>query len=1350
MNRLLLFIVFIVSSLVCGHASTNLASNYRFRTFSPKGGFYYDGVIDITQDNEGFIWIILNYDLLRFDGHEYKKYSSFFQKKDTTDICHFHSLAKDTAGCLHIMTDHGIYKRDKRTDAFQYIMPSTSLTHLGIDRKNRVWSISGNQLYRVDLEEKRIIPCLYEGKETRSISKLCYNEKEIFFCSRYNRIYHYSYDNSNEIALFHLLPHDHTIADIAVRGKYLYVLTKEHGIIRIDTGTKEVTKTFALKELNKNIPVKTFLIDKNDNAWIGTQRGLYVLDTKTEACRLYLHSKADPFSLPNNSIWTLFCDNHENIWTGHYAGGLCYVNLNDRLQTKTYTPTGSDLNHELVSSFAEDSTTLYIGTEGGGVNCLDKQKGSFSFLKQEKSDNSLSYNNVKSLALDKRGRLWIAMYRGGLDCYEPAGKRFRHFRHNPKDSCSLYVNDLRKVVLEGDSGLWTAYQTNQAVLSFFSFNNEKFTHYRLGEGGYVFDLQKDNAGHLYALTRTQLYRLNIADGKSEKIGNSKIPNGQTCCIDPSGRVWIGTIGHGLICYNPADETFTSHPDILSHGASAIYSIFSDTTHFLWMGTDNGAFRLDMEANTYQRFDESDGFQGAVYYPLASLKNDNGQYYFGGTNGFTIFTSKKIEPNPEKPRVRISEFYIDNQPAVAAFREKGKPEMVLNYDQANFGFKFSSDNYLSPDKNKFKYRLRGYDNHWITTNATNRTVMYSKVPAGSYHLEILAANNDGVWSDTPTIIKITRRPAPWAGLPAYLLYTAIVLSIATVFFYHWNEKRKLRMQLYINTLEQQKKEELHQSQLRFFTNISHDFKTPLSLILAVTDNLKQEGVKEYYRILYNNAHRLLNLVNELMDFRTIENNKMKLHVEKADVNQLVKDLAADFNDYAGKRSITFRTGCDAQLPARLAIDKQIIEKVVMNLLNNAFKYTGEGGSISIETYANPQRFTSQYAYSHHVAGKETAEEEFLLVVRDTGVGISKESIKEVFERFYTVNSVNLHQHLGTGIGLALVKSLVLLHKGRISIFSEREKGTDMLVYFPANASVYSPAEMQKVTPSGTESPRQVIETKALPKMELPESETATSSRKRILIVEDNDDLRVLLSGFLSLHYDTLEAKDGMEAAELLKEKETDLILSDIMMPRKDGITLCRELKADISTSHIPLILLTAKSGPEAHLEGSSAGADLYFAKPVDFNLLLQSIHNIFRHQCHLREYYAKHYYAESADLSGNKQDADFLKKLTGIIDKNIEGDNIDVNYVAAELCMSRSKLYSKLKALTGKSIVEFILNYRMRKAATLIVEQDIPLYQVMELVGIRSQSYFVNAFKKEFGETPSAFKAKQKADSTETN
>lgn len=1323
-------------------SATVAAENYKFRTLSPDGGFYYDGVKAIEQDKDGFIWVMMDYELYRFDGYHYKKYYPYFAAMAPTKRWIFNNMASDSSGYLYVNTDNGLYRYERTSDRFERIFDVVS--HVKVDKADNLWIRYQNRWHLLDANTGQLNTPLYDGESPDfSNTAFCMHNKDLYtFINR--KIYRFNYAE-NAFVLCLTLPKSGS-GNIRFAQTYmgkLWVYIDRDGLYKIDLSS------FKIEEHSEPFPeydsnsLREFYIDKKGMIWFGTIDGLYILDPSTRKMTQYKHSRTDPFSLPNNSIWEIYEDRQSNVWIGTYSGILCYVNVNENSAFKTYHTQNSGLNYAPVSAFAEDRDYLWIGTEGGGVNRMNKMTGEFSSFTGK---NSVTSNNVKSLVIDVRQNAWISTFRGGLDLYDARLNKVANYMHSKADSTSLLVNNVRKTILEGDSGMWVAYQYPMPKISYFSYRSKSFTHISLDSTrnyDYLFDILRQGEKTLWAISNEALYRMDIHSQEVEKI----IPNDSTYlglftfCLDDSGNIWIGTIGNGLIKFDTNTSSFISLKDVLQREVYSIYSICYDDGN-VWMGTDDGLFCYNIARNSLMNFDKRENTQGQVYYPLASMKGKDGLLYFGGTNGFTVIDPTKISYNSYKPKAIISDFFIDHKPVHPNYViSDSLKTVVLDYDQVNFGFQFSSDNYHIPEKNRFRYRLKGYTDSWITTNAQQRMIMYSKVPAGTYYFEVYAANNDGLWSEKPTVIKVIRRTAPWFSLPAYILYLLTVMAIAYLIYRHFSEKKKLKMLLYQENIERDKKEQIHQAQLRFFTNISHDFRTPLSLILAALDKLRREGLKEYYyRILNGNVQRLLNLVNELMDFRTVENGMMKLELQSLDVNRFVKEIADDFIDYARQRNIDFQIKCDENLPSDIFVDKNIVEKIVMNLLNNAFKYTPDKGSILVETRCGKD-FTSQYKNSHVVG--ESGDNVFSIIVSDTGVGISRDSISSVFERFYKVNTVNADSHLGTGIGLALVKSLVLLHKGNISIYSEREMGTDMIVSLPLDSSLFDEADFMKQKETMPEGTQSATEEAAPTDIKDMEDEYVSSNKKKILIVEDNDDLRILIAESLSDEFQVLQAGDGIEALKLMEDVDFDLVISDIMMPHKDGVSLCHDIKNNVETSHIPVILLTAKTSLESKIEGVDSGADLYFEKPIDFTYLKLSIQNVFRNQQQLKEHYAKNYYADSSELSTNEQDSKFLKQLIAFIDANMDQSQMDVNLIAEELLMSRSKLYTKVKSLTGKSVVEFVLNCRLRKAAKLIIEENMTMREVMMQIGIESQAYFTNSFKKVFGETPTSFAAKHK-------
>lgn len=1360
----------------CANAEAR-GGEYVFRQFSPQGGFYYDGVKSIRQDGDQLIWAVMDNDVYRLDGYTYKRYYPQFKELGLAGEWEFRNLATNSHGELFVSTNNGIFRYNKLSDRFELHIDS-AVQFLYFDGLDNMWvrQSDGTLCTWNEQDQEWTVP-LRDGKPFKGFFSLTSHNQELYISNTYGKIFRYDYAENSLNLLFSFNDNNYLIQKIVISGKYIWALVRDRGLYKIGLVNSEVVDRidfFSYENRKYKTDTKTFVIDNNNMIWLGAQQGMFIIDPQSKEYTLYRHNPNDALSLVNNSVWEIAKDSQNNLWIGTFGGGLSYVDINERAKFKTYLPLHNGLNYNVVSGFAENDKTVWVATEGAGINVIDKATGRFSYLGMQpnmtmdaytqqasgaRAANSLSSNNIKSIVVDEDQSLWIATFKGGLNHYNQLTQKVECFLSNTKDKNSLRYNDMRKIVLEPGLGLWVAYQAEETAISFFDLKTRNFTHYKIdNKNQYIFDIYRQNGEKLWILTHESLYLFNTKSKETQTISlpQGQNLNGQSMCSDSDQNLWIGTVGNGLLRYDHSKGSFTSINEILKFNVSTIFSISTDQAGDLWLGTDNGLFKYDVSENRFFYFSGKDGVQGRVFSPLASMQGKNGKLYIGGTNGFTVVNTEEIVINTFKPRVTITDFLIDNtvvDPSTIGLQSAentNKYTIDLSSDQSNFGFRFTSNSYLSPEKNRFRYRLRGLDDRWVEVDASQRVVQYYKIPAGRYTFEVMATNNDSEWAEVITTVDITCRPPFMLSIWAFMIYAIILSCVGYLIFRYYMQHKKLRMQIYLDGLEGENKEKIHQSQLRFFTNISHDFRTPLSLILAAVERMRQEGLKDYYyRILNGNAQRLLNLVNELMDFRTVENGKMDLKVQKVDLRRFIEDISASFTDFAAEHSIDLIIAYDPKLEKTYIIDPKVVEKIVVNLVNNALKYTQNGGNVKVEIYAQSDNFRSKYTNNFTVKSDTALEKSFAIVVSDNGVGISKESIGSVFERFYKVKTNNTKAHLGTGVGLALVKSLVVLHKGEISIHSEREVGTDMVVSLSALGSAYRDVEFladdfqtahdEKGSINIEKEPSQMVDDHL--------SGLMSSVKKRILLAEDNDDLRGLIAGFLSQNYDVEQASDGVQASQILARTEIDLILSDIMMPCKDGVELCEEVKHNIATSHIPFVMLTAKIGQQHQLEGASSGADLYLEKPIDLNLLLVSLHNIFSHQQSIKAHYAKNYYAESSELATNDADSKFLHKFISYIDANIDKMDLDVSTIASEFGMSRSKLYTKIKALTDKSIVEFILNYKLRLVAKLIIENNISIVEAMDHIGIESQSYFTRVFKKEFGLTPAAFAAEHKKSRT---
>ena len=755
-SRYLLFFLILIYII----SPCTATGDYKFRTMSPSGGFYYDGIKAIEQDKEGFIWTMMDYELYRFDGYHYKKYYPYFASMAPTKRWIFNNMASDLLGYLYVNTNNGVYRYDRNSDQFEKIYDPVS--HIKVDKANNVWIRIKEKWSILNTQTGELNTPNYDGKAAGGVNTaFCiYNNDLYTFIGQ--KVYRFNYAKNEFVFCLTLPDSDGNIRFAQAYMGKLWIFVNNSGLYKIDMSTFKIEDHYTLLTDYEGNSLRTFYIDKKGYIWFGTIDGIYIFDPTDGKLSHNKHSRTDPFSLPNNSIWEISEDRQGNIWIGTYSGTLCYVNIDENNAFKTYHPQNSGLNHTPVSAFAEDQQYLWVGTEGGGINRMNKATGEFSYIT---SANSITSNNIKSLITDAGHNLWISTFMGGLDLYNVGRQKVTNFKHTKGAPHSLLVNDVRKTILEGDSGMWVAYQYQKAEVSYFSFREESFTHFSLdsiSNNSYLFDILRQGEKTLWAISNETLYRLDIDKHVIEKM----IPNDSTYlglftfCLDDSGNIWIGTIGNGLIKFDTNTSRFISLKDVLQQSVYSIYSICYDDGN-IWMGTDDGLYCYNIVGNRLMNFDKREDTQGQVYYPLACMKGMDGLIYFGGTNGFTVIDPKKISYNSYKPRAIISDFFIDHTSTHPHYLfDNSLHEIILEYDQTNFGFQFSSDNYHIPEKNRFKYRLRKYDDHWITTNAQNRIAMYSKVPAGTYYFEVYAANNDGVWSDTPTVIKVIRKTAPW--------------------------------------------------------------------------------------------------------------------------------------------------------------------------------------------------------------------------------------------------------------------------------------------------------------------------------------------------------------------------------------------------------------------------------------------------------------------------------------------------------------------------------------------------------------------------------------------------------------
>ena len=1344
--------------LACVYAGDG--REYKFRTMSPSGGLGYDGVKSIIQDRNGFIWIVTADELFHFDGFNYKRYSKRMAvRNEFSSSVYFQSVFSDSKRRLYLATSQGVFLYNEDSDMFERVYGG-AVTRIYEDGSGSLW-FTGDELglYNPETGDYTHFDMM-DSESTYMNSVLCSapGGRDIYIGTDWGKIFCIK-GRDREIDVVYAFPERTRIAAARFVGDRLWVLSETKGLFVLNVREKRIEKRydFLLQEAENKVPAKCLYVDNQGRMWIGTQQGLYLFDPEREVYRLFTRDVKEPFSLVNNSVWTIAGDEQGNLWIGTYSGGISYLALNETTGFDTQTLDQYGFTPRPISAFVRQGDRLWLGTEGGGLYYYDRDRGIVHAYSHRSGSNSLSYDYVKTLLADGSGNLWIGMYRGGIDCLDTRSGVFRNYNSNSSDRRVL-SNEISKVVAEADSGMWVVYQVSGTMLTYFPFGGERSNHYFLGnenigyENKRIIDVCRSKDGYLWLASYDDIFRFDIRRRKSETVPVSRDGSYNIRSLffdDRRGSLWIGTQNKGLVEYCVATGKCTVYDAILKFGLITINSISADSKGNLWLGSNSGLFRFDKSEHSFLRYDNNDAIQGLVFYPHAVYSDTKGEIYFGGTEGFTCIEPGRVHINGFRSRVLIADFQLNNESVfngssfckVVSQLSKGE-RVELSHNQNNVSIELSSTNYVLPLKNRYRYRLKGYNDEWVEVDVSRRYISYPKLPAGKYVFEAMASNNDGVWGE-PRSVTFVVKAAPWASWWAYAFYACLFLL--ALYLYNRNRLRNHRLEneIYLAACRKRDQEESHQARLRFFTNITHDFKTPLTMILGTIDSMEEDELRipeGYMQALKSNSTRLLKLVNEVIDFRMVEKGMMSVKLGRGDLNALVHSCASELREYAIKKEIVFRIMASASVPEGLLFDYQMVEKIVLNLLDNAVKYTSAGGRVCLETYSDVCRFETEYAVSHTEGELVVGRHYFGFVVKDTGIGISADSISKVFDRFYRVDDEDGEEHLGSGIGLALVRSLVLLHGGFVTISSERGKGTDIVVGLPLKEGDENctPVQAEAVTEEiilPVPASAGVVSDFAL--------DYAVSDKRTLLLVEDNEDLRAMIEHRLSPYFTVVPAGNGREALGVLESREADLILSDWMMPLMDGVELCREVKGSERWSHIPFVLMTVRSGAENRLEGCTSGAEAYVEKPLDFKLLVGTLNNLLALREGFRRHYAENYFIDTGERVKNKAGNDFMERLTGILRREIASRDVNIEDIAREMMMSRRKLFSLVKANTGKSVVEFIRSYKMRYAARLMVEENLAIKEIPQLVGIESASYFTKAFKAEFGDTPSAFLAKMR-------
>lgn len=1048
--------------------------------------------------------------------------------------------------------------------------------------------------------------------------------------------------------------------------------------------------------------------------WLATwNNGIYRINQFSNEFKNVKNLSNAKNSLNGNYIHCLLVDSKNNFWIGCAQGGLYKTKMNSQKVFKNFehyffdTDNPKSLSGNTINAIYEDlNQVLWVGTSDG-LNRYDENSKSFTRFQNKPNDSTtISSNAVEAIFEDSYGTFWIGT-RDGLNIMDRKTGHFTRIMPDKNNFGAILNHTIRRIFEDSRGELWFG----GYFLERYKRSDNTFIHY-FADSMLVKDFEKTGI-------------LNIVE-------------------DDSANLWISTKRGGLLKYNRLTKRFTTFTTGNGLPSNTINAIEIDDRGYIWVSSNQGLSRISPIDYTIENFDEADGLLSLEFIDKSSFKDKDGWLYFGTRNGFNFFQPDSLKENTFGPPVYITAIYVAGKQKYFERPLFEKSNIELKYNENDISFGFVALNYVNPEKNQYSYKLEGYDNDWNYVG-NRRTAYYTNLSPGEYNFRVIASNNEGFWNDEGASLIVGINPPFWKTWWAYLSYFLLFFGLLYLLRRYELNRLHLKQGLEIKKVEAEKLEELTAEKNKFFSNISHEFRTPLTLILGPLDkilsNIKSSPLKEDLIIIRRNSLRLQVLINQILNLSKLESGKMKLYARPLNIVQLTRTLIQPFQSYIGKKGIKLDFQADAEEHI-VYIDSLKFEKIINNLLSNAIKYTEDSGKIKVTIDA-----TYLYAFEEK---KEISG--ILLKICDTGIGIRKERLPFVFDRFYQVDEEQLKTRLGTGIGLALAKELVELHHGKITVDSDPGMGTTFSIFIPKGKEHLSEEEIIKSKNhviENTDDPLNIevmIEDTFNRLSASNNNQPAHSELPLILIVEDNEDMRTYIKSYLASDYNIIEATNGREGAEKAIELVPDLIVSDLMMPFVDGNEMTIQLKNDERTSHIPIILLTAKVSMESKLEGLETGADDFLTKPFDANELLIRIKNLIEQRKKLRMLLSQHIgdtvqtkiIKESSNKTMSKMDEQFLEKTKKIIEQHMADTDFSVELFARKMGMSRVQLHRKLTSLTDNTASDLIRNIRLNKAAELLKEGNLNITQISYEVGISTISYFSKIFKDKYGVSPSEF------------
>jgi len=1323
----------------------NFRRERAFIHYTNNEGLPHSFVRDIIQDEHGFMWFTTQIGVCRFDGYRFRDYEVRKADGEPANLSQCYLFRNSRTGQIYLITsENRIFEYVEDQALFQecYHLPSSSerIRSLEYAEAGGYWFCQDGQVFHLDEDFSSVsqintyfpftVPalknanCRFVVERNDLLYVLLHEGRLVEINPRNKKVKTWDLPSSftfNFTTLF------------VDRSGNAWIGSADAGLLSVNTNNGTIAHFSEDAAPPLKVPsnfIRVVAQDRGGNVWFGSENGLCVWNVGLQNLEIYQYDIHNPEGINANAIYAIYCDRVGDVWVGTYFGG---INLHStRKEFFNFFRGGVGdfyMSGDQVRGITEDEDgNIYVGLEGEGFNKIDIRTGKIEKFQHIPGKNSLSYDNVHTLLFGPDEKLYIGTYTGGLNIYDRDRKHFRVVNQQntpslPSDNiyCLLELGD--SILIGTDRGL-IIYRVSQD--SFIPFHKEVL------DNKYVTGICRSDR-EVWISTLHELYCYQILADKLHRFDKlEKSTSISFLTADSSRNIWMGDFHEGLSIYWRELDAVHRYTPSNGFPAEITYGMIPGKEGYYWISTNRGLVKFSPATGNSVVYDRRSGLPFSQFNFGTFYKSSANDIFFGSINGLVYFNEEQYYLAKKPESVLFTDFELFNESVDPKYSSiLSKPihltkSIPLKYEQNAFTIRYSALNYTHPGRVQYAYYLEGFDSDWNLAGNEDKA-SYTNLSPGKYTFHIKASYDNSEWTESASSLEIVVAPPFYLSKLAITIYVILVLMALALFYLVSIKIEKSKSQAALERKEKENLAKLNQLKLDFFTNVSHDLRTPLTLIIGPLSELVrlphlEQTVKDRLSQIHNNAQRLLGLINQLMEFRRIDNNCEKLQVRQNNIIQFAEEIRMAFESLAEKRRIHFDFFCRAPIKKGY-FDSHKVERILFNLLSNAFKFTHDGGNVSFELVTVQKKSTSGLEGRH-----------LEIRIRDNGRGISEDQLHRIFERFVKGNYHDRYSN-GSGIGLAFVKSLVQLHKGTISVDSREGKGTEFVVELPIEEAHYAASER-------TDAHKQYLSqignwTKEIQVMvpPMPKKNTGMEERPEVMIVDDDPALLTFLQESLEEHFRVRIAADGLEALAAIQKVKPDLVISDVMMPELDGLKLTRHLKKNVETSHIPIVLLTARSETVHRDEGLTAGADFYVEKPFYPHLLIKHVQNILATRSRLIKLFKKNIDLEPEDITFSQTDQQFIEKLTEIIEANIDNSDLDVAFLLEKLCISRSLLHLKLKKIVNCSATEFIRSIRLKKAAKMLLASNRRIKEIAYATGFSSPSLFSRRFKEFFGMSP---------------